>query len=160
METEPAFIVDMDVGKLAVWLRVLGYDTKFINPIDDGELVDIAAAEKRILLTRDTGIFLRKKCTSGEARAFFTKGTDWKDQLREVYREFELNRDNAFSRCVECNGTLSNLSSKDVPSGLPENVLLSQTKFLSCDTCGKVYWPGGHWERMNKMLDSVLGELS
>ncbi len=155
-DLDPKFIVDMNVGKLSVWLRVLGYDTKFINPIDDGELVQVAENENRILLTRDNGILLRKKCTSGAVRAFFTRGTSWREQLREVYEHFELNRNSSFSRCVDCNGSLSAIGAEQVQSLLPEHVGSSQKEFYTCNDCQKLYWPGGHWERMNIMLDTIL----
>ena len=78
------FIVDMNVGRLAVWLRALGYDTLFINPIEDDDLIEIARREGRTILTKDTGILRRRVVTSGAVKALYVEGDDWRDQLAQV----------------------------------------------------------------------------
>src|SRR5947209_8474885 len=100
------FIVDNNVGRLAVWLRALGYDTSYIDPIEDGELVEIAQREGRILLTKDTGIFRRRLITSGEVRAIRVHGDDWRRQLAQIVMELGLRTEPRFTRWIECNTSL------------------------------------------------------
>src|SRR5262250_3223042 len=100
------FIVDSNVGRLAVWLRVLGYDAVFINPIEDSELVEIARRENRIILTKDTGIMQRRVVTSGQLKALLIEGKDWRHQLGQVIRTLKLQTHLRFTRCLRCNAPL------------------------------------------------------
>src|SRR5438270_260925 len=84
------FIVDNNVGRLAGWLRALGYDTLFINPIEDGLLVEIAQREGRVILTKDTGIMRRRPVAGGRVEALLVEGDDWRRQLAQVVRVFGL----------------------------------------------------------------------
>lgn len=118
----PRFIVDNNVGRLATWLRALGYDTVFINPIDDGVLVNIAKDEGRIILTKDTGILQRSLITSGAVTAFYVQGIQWKEQLRNVVRAFSLTAANGFTRCLECNSLIERVKSADARGQIPEDV--------------------------------------
>ena len=108
MASEPKFIVDVNAGKLAKWLRILGFDTLFINPIDDGVLVEIARQEGRIVLTKDTRIPERRLVASGQVRVLVVKGERVAEQLRFVASELGLREPfDLLSRCLECNVPLS-----------------------------------------------------
>lgn len=150
------FIVDNNVGKLAIWLRALGYDAVFINPIEDGELIEIARREGRVILTKDTGIMRRRVITSGEAPAILIKGDDWRQQLAQVVRELHLQTDPQFTRCFECNTLLEPRTREEAQPHVPPYVHRTQTSFLACPSCGRHYWQGTHWQRMNRELERVL----
>src|SRR5438270_13983014 len=100
------FIVDNNVGRLTPWLRALCYDTLFINPIEDDDLVEIAHSEGRTILTKDTGLLRRRVITSGEIPALYVQGDDWRDQLAQVMRDLNLERDSSCTRCIACNTLL------------------------------------------------------
>jgi len=104
------FIVDTNVGKLARWLRMLGYDTQFINDVDDNELIAIGLNDKRVLLTRDTQIMLRRVVTSGMLKAVLIEDDNPKDQIRQVARMIKIDKERKFTRCLECNKLLVPLS--------------------------------------------------
>jgi uncharacterized protein with PIN domain len=151
------FIVDNNVGRLARWLRALGYDTLFINPIGDGELVEIARREGRIVLTKDTGIFRRRLVASGEVRAIRVEGDDWRQQLAQVVRELALETAPRFTRCLECNAPLEVRTRDEVRPYVPAFVYRTQEDFLACPVCGRHYWQGTHWQRMRRDLEEMLG---
>lgn len=150
------FIVDNNVGRLARWLRALGYDTVYIDPIDDGELVDIARREGRIILTRDMGILRRRVVTLGEVQAIKIEGDEWREQLAQVVRELGLRTEPAFTRCFECNTELEPRTRDQVRPHVPPYVHRTKTHFLACPSCGRHYWQGTHWQRMKRDLGTML----
>ncbi len=153
----PRFIVDMNVGKLAKWLRILGYDTLFINPIDDPELVEIALREDRILLTKDTHIAERRVATSGQVKVLIVEGDRVQDQLRFVAEKLHLGEESPlFSRCIECNVPLEPIDRSQVQDRVPPYVYKTQRNFMVCPNCGKIYWPGTHWQRMRRTAKEVM----
>jgi uncharacterized protein len=149
------FIVDNNVGRLTGWLRALGYDTLFVNPIDDNELLRIAQREGRIILTRDTGILARRVVTSGTIRAIDIRHDDWREQLAQVMREVGLEHHKPFTRCIECNTVLQSQTRADAEPHVPAYVFRTQDAFLVCPCCGRHYWRGTHWERMTETLERI-----
>ncbi len=152
----PKFVVDANVGKLARWLRMIGYDTLFINDIDDDMLVAIGLREKRVLLTKDTQIMLRRVVTSGELQALLIKDDDAKTQLRQVVETMKLNRRRQFTRCLECNEPLVSRSKDDVRDLVPPYVFQTQSHYVQCPVCNRIYWRGTHWQRMNQELEMFM----
>ncbi len=164
-ETRPSssdglrFIVDVNVGKLAKWLRILGFDTLFINPIEDGDLVEIARREQRIVLTKDTHIAERRPVTSGQVRVVLVEGDRVLDQLRFLAGKLELRGPfNAFSRCLRCNVELEPVDRSLVRDRVPPYVYRTQQRYMTCPRCGKIYWPGTHWQRMREAAEDVRGD--
>jgi len=150
------FIVDNNVGRLAVWLRALGYDAAFINPIADSDLVEIARREERVILTKDTGILRRRLITSGAVRALRVEGDDWRRQLVQVVQTLELQTQPRFTRCIECNAVLEPRTRDQARPHVPPYVHRTQTAFLACPSCGRHYWQGTHWQRMTRDLARIL----
>ena len=155
-EPRPKFIVDANVGKLARWLRMLGYDTIFMNNIDDSVLVDIGLKEERVLLTKDTQIMLRRAITSGKVRALLTSEDDPKKQMRRVITEMKLDRKREFTLCLECNVPLAPRSKDEVRDLVPPYVYKTQTQYHQCPVCGRIYWRGTHWAHMNEELETLM----
>jgi len=156
----PTFIVDINVGKLARWLRALGYDTVFINPIDDDELIEIALRENRIILTKDSGIMRRRVVTSGRVTAVHIKHTDWREQLSQVIHTFKLRNHAPFTRCVKCNSLLECCPHDKAAAEVPAFVLRTQEEFFSCPGCRRIYWRGSHWQRMKRALNYISTPMS
>lgn len=153
------FIADSNVGKLARWLRIMGYNTLFIRDIDDSSLVDIALTEGRIILTKDTQIMTRRAISNGRLQAVLCQEDDPKEQLRHVVRTLHLDyRSSLFSCCLECNETLVPRSKEEVKDLVPPYVFHTQTQYMQCPACHRVYWRGTHWERMHHELERLLPE--
>lgn len=154
-EGSPRFIVDMNVGKLAKWLRVLGYDAAFANPISDPELVRRGLEEGRVVLTKDRGIAARRLATTGQLRVLLVPGDRVQEQLRFVIQTLGLDeRGQAFTRCLACNVLLETVEPTAVRNLVPPYVFATQRRFCRCPGCQKLYWPGTHWQRMLERLEA------
>ncbi len=149
-DSSPRFIVDVMLGRLARWLRVLGYDTLYSSEMDDAELAQRARDEDRILLTRDVEVARRRGL-----RVLLLADDQIEGQLREVVRRLHLSTEEAFSRCITCNVPLADLERAQAREWVPPYVFATQTRFRRCPTCGKVYWRGTHWAHMHEVLQSA-----
>lgn len=151
------FIVDTNVGKLARWLRMLGYDTLFINNIDDEELIAIGLKEKRALLTKDTQIMLRRVVISDRLKAILIQSDDVKAQLLQVVRAMKLDQERKFTLCLECNEPLVPKRKDEVQELVPPYVFKTQSQYFQCPTCHRIYWRGTHWQRMKQEVETLMG---
>ena len=152
---EPRFVVDVNVGRLAKWLRAMGYDTFFTSSGDDNDLVRLALQEGRILLTRDSLLMRRKLVTSGRLKALFIQADDYQFQLRQVVEALGLDTGKEFSRCIECNQPLREIPRHQAQEQVPLYVFQTQEEFKECPACQKIYWRGTHWARMRAELARV-----
>jgi len=153
MSNVPRFIADVMLGKLARWLRLLGFDTTYFRVIDDNTLVKTALQEERILLTRDTGIARRKKIQ----RLILIHSNNTTEQLKEVFSAFNINETEfPASRCSLCNGELASACPSSVADRIPEYVFLNAASFFTCRECGKVYWHGSHKKSIDNILKKIL----
>lgn len=151
----PRFVADCNVGRLARWLRALGYDAAFHPDIRDPDLVRLALAENRILLTRDTDLLQRRVLVAGVVRAILIRYDSVADQLRQVVSELGLDTGLALSRCLECNLELRARSPADVAMRVPPHVRATQARYSECPKCGRVFWPGSHWRRMRDAMAAL-----
>jgi len=149
----PRFVADVMLGRLTRWLRALGYDTLYDITWDDDRLAQIARAEKRILLTRDVQLTRRRGIAY-----ILIQDDKVLNQLRQVILTLNLNDARAFTRCIECNTELEEVSSEDAALLVPPYVLSTQTRFRRCPNCGRVYWRGTHWTRMREVLAELETE--
>ncbi len=134
------FLVDGMLGRLAKWLRILGYDVLYFRDLEDPELAGLAEAEGRILLTADEELGQRQE---GEGRILISSD-DWREQLRELAQVVELDTDRLFTRCIECNVPLERARGEEVRGRVPPFVLATQEEFSRCPQCGRIYWKGSH----------------
>lgn len=143
------FVVDVNLGTLASKLRLLGFDTLYNNKFDDNEIVDISLHEKRIILTRDKGIFKYSAVTHG----YWVRSDHIDTQLREVIRRLQLeNSFRPFTRCSHCNGVLYPADKKQLNGRVPANTLRLFSDFFECRECRKIYWKGTHYDRITKWI--------
>jgi len=133
------FVADVMLGRLARWLRALGYDTLYSRDASDARLLGIALREGRRLLTRDTGLARRARATGLLIRA-----EDLDAQIREVMTACGLVARVPLSRCLECNGTLTRRHPEEVRERVPPYTLATQREFWTCAGCGRVFWAGSH----------------
>jgi uncharacterized protein with PIN domain len=149
---KPRFLADCNVGRLARWLRALGYDASYHTRIGDAELVREAAAESRVVLTRDRDLTKRKVIQSGVVRAILIRDDDVTKQLRQVFAELGLELKEALTRCIECNSELQPRVPSSVAERVPPYVRMTQSRYSECPECGRIYWAGTHWQRMREVL--------
>jgi hypothetical protein len=154
------FIVDNNVGKLAKWLRIMGYDAQFFNGSNDSRMVAIALAEERVILTRDTQIMKRRVVTSGRLKAILIQSDEPERQMHQVIDSLHLDcRSKPFTICLECNQPLSEKSKQEVKDLVPPYVFQTQNQYMECPSCHRIYWRGTHWQRMTEKLRKwTLGE--
>lgn len=146
------FFCDAMLGGLARWLRGAGYDASFVHGIDDGDLVRRCAEEGRVLLSSDSGIFLRNVVKDGSVRALFVpRATPPVEQLAFVLRELALETRDA--RCMCCSGELAMVAKGDVAGEVPPRSFEAFDEFWRCVTCAKVYWHGTHWSAIQKNVE-------
>lgn len=149
---KPRFLADCNVGRLARWLRALGYDASYHARIGDAELVREAAAESRVVLTRDRDLTKRRVIQTGVVRAILIRDDDVTKQLRQVFAELGLQLTEALTRCIECNAELESRGAQTVAERVPPYVRRTQSHYSECPECGRVYWAGTHWQRMREVL--------
>lgn len=146
---EPRFLLDNHLGRLAAYLRMLGFDCLYRNDYSDGELAAILETDERILLTRDRGLLMRRVVTHG----YCPRSLDSLDQLREVMRRFDLaGRISPFHRCLRCNHPLETVSKEAVLDRLEPLTKLHFEEFRICPACQQIYWKGSHYERMQEII--------
>ena len=157
MVTKFKFIADNNVGKLALWLRMMGYDTLFFNGSNDSELVATALAEGRVILTKDTQIMRRGLITSGRLKAILIGSDEPEQQIRQVIEALKLDGQfKPFTICLECNQPLLERSKPEVKDLVPPYVFQTQSQYMECPTCHRIYWRGTHWQAMTKKLKKFM----
>ena len=135
--------------RLARWMRLLGADVITDASLTGAELLKIARADNRILVTRD-------KRLRTAADVFFVEGNAIRSQLREVVRRFGIDpRVIALTRCSRCNHLLTPVPRELVSRRVPPYVFASHDRFAECEKCGRIYWSETHPKRIHKMLDSI-----
>ena len=142
------FVADSMLGKMATWLRILGYDTLYQPLYGEGELAGFIR-QGRCLVTRDRSRW------QGDAHAVVLDSQRVGDQLKEFYIRLELHpvREKWFTRCLRCNVLLEDANEGEAQENVPEYVFYEHRgKLKFCRLCGRYFWPGSHRQRMVKQL--------
>ncbi|NPA15213.1 MAG: hypothetical protein GXO44_01540 [Deferribacteres bacterium] len=143
------FVADVMVGKLARWLRIMGYDVLYFNSAEDNFLIYVAKEDDRILLTRDRRLY--SDALRAKAKAFCISSSDTTRQFEEVKEAFSL-KARPVARCALCNFELKKVSKDEVDGLVPEFVWHRCEVFWRCSGCGKIYWSGTHLKNMVKHM--------
>ncbi len=153
----PAFILDVHLGRLARILRLLGFDTAYANDMDDERLASQAAAERRILLTRDRQLPKRSIVT----HAYCLRSQAPLEQAVEVLRRFDLVSLAApFTRCLRCNGRLEPVAVATAADRLPAGVREQVTRVVECVGCRQLFWEGSHYPRLLGLTKELLARAA
>jgi uncharacterized protein with PIN domain len=150
------FLADAMLGRLARWLRAIDADTLQL-PLDtaDREIVARAAAEGRVLLTRDRHLLRELR----PDRALAVRSDVPLQQLVEVVHAFDLCRPAEFlTRCLLCNAQLDMLPAAEAHAVVPPRSRDLPGIVRRCPSCGRVYWRGSHVRRMETALSAALPE--
>jgi hypothetical protein len=149
--SNPQFALDCHLGRLAAYLRLIGFDTLYQNDYDDETLVALAETG-RIVLTRDRRLLMRRQVQRG----YWLRSTDPQAQMREVVLRYRLeDQVKPFSRCLRCNGLLMPVEKAAVLHQLQPLTRLYVSEFRRCADCGQVYWEGSHFCRLQALVESI-----
>ena len=142
------FIADAMFGTLAKWLRVLGFDTVFAKDMEDEEIVELACAEGRVLITRDKDLARKTE------NSMYLASDDLNDQLKQVLETYPADGSQLLTRCLLCNTILEPVEKSEVKD-VPDGVLEREEKFWKCQKCEKYYWPATHYENMVERAEEL-----
>jgi uncharacterized protein len=152
----PRFIADHNVGRLGRRLRMLGFDTAVFGGGSDIELVSQALAEGRIILTRDTHIQERRVAASGLLKVVLLASDRTDEQLCQVVKQLGLkDKLRPFTLCIEDSAALEEKTPQEVAGRVPPHVFHTQTQYMECPHCRRIYWRGTHWQAMLLKLEKV-----
>jgi len=147
------FVVDGMLGKLAKWLKILGFDVVYLNQAPDAELLRRARREKRILLTRDHPLLDSAK----NIRSLLIASEDWPEQLAQVLDTFKLRSAiKPYSRCLACNVALKSLPKKKARNLVTPFIYEQASSFALCPSCGRIFWPGTHFRDMESKIEAIV----
>jgi uncharacterized protein len=147
---DPHFVIDANLGQLARYLRLLGFDAIYRNDYTDREVAQLASRDKRIVLTRDRALLQHKIITHG----YFIRTVKPREQVREILARLDLYRAlRPFTRCLRCNGELEEVEKQAVLEQLEPKTRLHYDRFRRCKSCGQIYWRGSHFDRMEKLYE-------
>ncbi len=144
------FIIDANLGKLARYLRLLGFDCLYRNDYNDDEIARMSNEQQRIALTRDRTLLRRKIIIYG----YFVRADMPIIQTKEVLNRFDLySQLKPFTRCVHCNGQFMAIDKRTIEHRLEPLTRQYYEKFLICSQCKQVYWQGSHYNRLKHLID-------
>ncbi len=150
--SEPRFVLDVHLGRLTRYLRLLGFDSAYDPGMGDPQLVEVSTRESRVLLTRDIGLLMHGVLTHG----YFVRAVDPSEQLTEVARRFDLMGSiDAFARCVACNGALQAVAKEEIADRLAEGTRRHHDDFRRCADCAQIYWKGSHYAQLQSVVDRI-----
>ena len=145
------------MGKLAKWLRMMGYDTLFFSGDNDSRMIAQAQKEDRVVLTKDTQIMRRRVVANGQIKTILIESDKPETQMQQVVTTLNLNPQfKPFSLCLECNQLLLEKSQHQVKDLVPPYVFQTQVQYMECPTCHRIYWRGTHWQAMTEKLEKFV----
>ena len=146
------FILTKELGRLARWLRILGFDCVYFNSPKISSLKIQALREDRVIVTRSHWL-------KGERhiKTIFLESENLVGQLRQIIGRLNLNTDEfrMFSRCIVCNTELAQIDKEKIEQEVPEYVYSTQDRFNLCPVCKRIYWQGTHWGNVAKVVEEI-----
>lgn len=146
------FVADTMLGTLAKWLRIAGIDTAYLPHAGDDEIIAIAAAEERIILTRDRGLASK---TPPPGAVVLPDGT-LEEQMAFLRATMGIMPEQPLSRCILCNTMLVRVPKANVRDRVPPQVYERESEFWNCARCSKIYWPASHYDAMRRRLQALF----
>lgn len=151
------FVADNHLGRLAAYMRMLGFDTLYRSDIQDEELAAIACQDGRVLLTRDHRLLMRSCIQYG----YWVRSKLPRLQIREIVQRWNLAPlVRPFRRCIRCNGLLISIEKERILDQLQPLTRLYFEDFRICPQCQQIYWKGSHFERMSHFIEQTLDEVN
>jgi uncharacterized protein with PIN domain len=147
----PRFLLDVHLGTVARWLRLVGVDAAYGNELDDDTLIELANDQRRVLLTQDRGLLRRRRLWFGA----FVRGSRPDEQFDDLLDRFAPPLA-PWTRCTACNGRLEPVAKQDIQDRLEPGTRRSHDEFARCDACARIYWKGAHHERLEAIVAKAL----
>ncbi|OGQ51955.1 MAG: hypothetical protein A3J24_01895 [Deltaproteobacteria bacterium RIFCSPLOWO2_02_FULL_53_8] len=141
------------LGRLARWLRTMGYDCEYDSRIEDDALIARANKDDRVILTRDTRLAARRVA---RGRTLLIRANGLDEQVREVKEAFVIDAAGLLTRCLRCNTPLEEMPKEAAMRSVPAFVYDTQESFSRCHSCGRIYWAGTHIDTMKREVDRLL----
>jgi uncharacterized protein with PIN domain len=146
-------LLDGMLGRLAKWLRFLGYDTAYSPDLGDNELVRLARAQGRILLTRDRELTRRRGLNS-----LLVDSDELEQQIQQVISDLHLDIEQPLSRCPVCNTPLREVEKLSVKKRVPPYIFRTKKHFSLCPECDQIYWRGTHWTNIREKITQIRSD--
>jgi len=148
------FILTKELGRLAKWLRILGFDTLYFNQDNPGSLIVQALRDERVILTRNQHLPQARGVTIVRISSETLKA-----QIPQVVKALNIKFDSQrmFTRCILCNEVLTDIEKEQVKNKVPEYVFNTQSDFVRCPKCNRIYWQGTHWGNVVSTLKGISG---
>lgn len=146
------FLASRELGRLAKWLRILGFDAEYFREDNKSSFIITALREDRVVLTRNK-VLLKDKALN----SIFIKSEILGEQLKQVLTDFKISFDDCrlFTRCILCNNELIKIDKNTLASKIPKYVYETQEEFCQCPKCNRIYWQGTHWGNVQEVLAKV-----
>ena len=146
------FAVDKMLGRLASWLRILGQDATYGAHLSGRTLVRHARTEGRVILTRDR----RLSRQHTDVPLLLIASDHFREQVRQVLTAFSINPlEHLFTRCARCNDPVILVPKEEIAGRVPPYVYATQTRFVRCPRCQRIYWPATHAEQVRREIESL-----
>ncbi|MCH8258398.1 MAG: Mut7-C ubiquitin/RNAse domain-containing protein, partial [Proteobacteria bacterium] len=146
------FILDVHLGKLARYLRMLGFDAAYDRDWDDNTIIDQSLEQKRIILTRDIGLLKQSRVT----HSYWLRHHQPLEQLQELLLSLDLSRQlRPFTRCMDCNGQIQQVARNKISTQVEAEIFQRFEAFRRCRHCRKIYWQGSHYHRMRERISKI-----
>lgn len=144
------FIVTKELGRLARWLRIMGFDTIYFKSDNKGTLILEALRDNRTIITRS-----KEKHNGLEKQTVTIESSILEEQLREFVTKLgiKVDEEKMFTRCTICNQALERIEKKDIQEEVPKYVYENQDFFMKCPECKRIYWQGSHWGHVKEVLE-------
>jgi uncharacterized protein len=153
MPSPPQFLLDVHLGTVARRLRLVGVDAAYGNDLDDDTLIEMANAQRRVLLTQDRGLLRRRKLWFGA----FVRGSRPDEQFGDLLDRFRPPLA-PWTRCTACNGDLAPVAKEEIEHRLEPGTRRCHDAFARCRECGQVYWKGAHHRRLEAIVNDALAQ--
>ncbi len=146
------FILTKELGRLAKWLRILGFDTEYFKEDNPSSLIIQALRDNRIIVTRN-----HRLPQAWGIQIAVIKQEKIKEQIAEVFREFKIQPlpESMFTRCTLCNVELIDIDKEKIKDKVPEYVFKTHEDFITCPKCNRIYWQGTHWGNVSNILKEI-----
>lgn len=147
------FLLTKELGRLAKWLRILGFDTAYFNQDNTSSLIIQALRDNCTIITRN-----RRLPKSSGIKIVLLKAEKIKEQVSEVLKalKIEPNSDMMFTRCIICNEELIAMDKEKIKDKIPDYVFKTQSEFVTCPMCKRIYWQGTHWGNVQNTLKDII----
>lgn len=146
-------LLTRELGRLAKWLRILGFDTEYTKDTGTSSLIIRSLRDERLILTRNHRLLQNKG-----VKIVLLKSEELKGQLAEALKALNIKPDSAmmFTRCTLCNIELTPVAKEKIKDRVPEYVFETQETFLACPKCRRLYWQGTHLGHIKKIMDQII----